>query len=68
MYISYSLLLPCFSCMDWLVLHLRLWKLAAVELLRPQYLSGDNKTYVVQAGRKLFLSSFGVCRQELLCL
>lgn len=66
MYILYSLLLPCFSCTDWLVLHLRLWKLAVVELLGPQYLLGDNKSCVVQAGRKLFVSSFGVCRWVLL--
>lgn len=52
-------------CTDWLVLHLQFWKLSTVELLGCLYVSTDKKSCAVPAERKLFLSSFGMCRQEM---
>lgn len=57
MYIIYRLLQPCFSCTDWLVLHLQFWKLSTVQLLGSLYVSTDEKYCVVPSDRKLFLSS-----------
>lgn len=50
MFIIYRLLQPCFSCTDWLILHLQFWKLATVELLGSLYVSRDKIPVWCQLG------------------